>query len=63
MHPSPHLLTAGGLLALSGPASAMTGSTPPWKPVAVYDDGRRVYVEFPSSIVQGEMPPIFVIGS
>ncbi|MEA4838669.1 MAG: P-type conjugative transfer protein TrbG [Rhodospirillaceae bacterium] len=35
---------------------------PPWKPVAVYDDGRHVYVEFPTGIVQGEMPPLFVIG-
>jgi type IV secretion system protein VirB9 len=40
----------------------LTGDTPPWKPSAVYDDGRRVYVEFPRGIVQGEMPPIFVIG-
>ncbi|UCI05158.1 P-type conjugative transfer protein TrbG [Mesorhizobium sp. B1-1-8] len=40
----------------------LTGDAPPWKPVAVYDDGRRVYVEFPRGIVQGEMPPIFVIG-
>ncbi|BCG75370.1 P-type conjugative transfer protein TrbG [Mesorhizobium sp. 113-1-2] len=39
-----------------------TGDSPPWKPVSVYDDGRRVYVEFPRGIVQGEMPPIFVIG-
>ncbi|OJU49977.1 MAG: hypothetical protein BGO03_01295 [Mesorhizobium sp. 61-13] len=29
----------------------------------MYDDGRRVYFEFPRGIVQGEMPPIFVIGS
>lgn len=29
---------------------------PPWKPVAVY-------VEFPRGIVQGEMPPIFVLGA
>lgn len=41
----------------------LTGDTPPWRPVTVYDDGRRVYVEFPRGIVQGEMPPIFVIGS
>lgn len=41
----------------------LRGSNPPWKPVSVYDDGRRVYVEFPRGIVQGEMPPIFVIGS
>ncbi|WP_426240034.1 P-type conjugative transfer protein TrbG [Pararhizobium sp. DWP1-1-3] len=40
----------------------LTGGNPPCKPVAVYDDGRRVYVEFPRGIVQGEMPPIFVIG-
>ncbi len=40
----------------------LTGDNPPWKPIAVYDDGRRVYVEFPRGIVQGEMPPIFVIG-
>jgi len=40
----------------------LSGDNPPWKPVLVYDDGRRVYVEFPRGIVQGEMPPIFVIG-
>jgi type IV secretion system protein VirB9 len=39
-----------------------TGDNPPWRPTTVYDDGRRVYVEFPTGIVQGEMPPIFVIG-
>ncbi|MBE0578760.1 P-type conjugative transfer protein TrbG [Devosia sp.] len=41
----------------------LTGDAPPWRPVSVYDDGRRVYVEFPRGIVQGEMPPIFVIGA
>jgi len=41
----------------------LSGHTPPWRPVSVYDDGRRVYVEFPRGIVQGEMPPIFVIGA
>ena len=40
----------------------LTGDNPPWRPVSAYDDGRRVYVEFPRGIVQGEMPPIFVIG-
>src|SRR3546814_14364299 len=42
---------------------ALDGDRPAWRPVAVYDDGRRVYVEFPRGIVQGEMPPLFVIGS
>lgn len=40
----------------------LTGDTPPWRPVSVYDDGRRVYLEFPRGIAQGEMPPLFVIG-
>lgn len=40
----------------------ITGGNPPWKPVDVFDDGRKVYVEFPRGIVQGEMPPLFVIG-
>ena len=39
------------------------GDTPPWRPLAAYDDGRKVYIEFPRGIVQGEMPPLFVIGA
>ncbi|WP_316172244.1 P-type conjugative transfer protein TrbG [Bradyrhizobium sp. SZCCHNRI3037] len=38
------------------------GDDPPWRPVSVYDDGRKVYVEFSPGIVQGEMPPLFVTG-
>ncbi len=52
---------------IPGPAArnyryGLAGDAPPWRPVAVYDDGRRVYVEFPRGIVQGEMPPLFVSG-
>ncbi|WP_320177655.1 P-type conjugative transfer protein TrbG [Roseovarius pacificus] len=39
------------------------GDSPPWRPVSVFDDGRRVYVVFPAGIVQGEMPPLFVLGT
>ena len=39
------------------------GESPPWRPVSVFDDGRRVYVVFPAGIAQGEMPPLFVLGS
>ncbi len=42
---------------------ALSGDRTPWRPVTVYDDGRRVYVQFPQGIVQGEMPPLFVIGA
>jgi type IV secretion system protein TrbG len=38
------------------------GDNPPWRPISVYDDGRKAYIEFSPGIVQGEMPPLFVIG-
>jgi type IV secretion system protein TrbG len=38
------------------------GDTPPWRPVRAFDDGRQVFVEFPSGIAQGEMPPLWVLG-
>lgn len=42
---------------------AIEGDSPPWRPLTAYDDGRKVYVEFPQGVVQGEMPPLFVLGS
>ena len=39
------------------------GDRAPWRPVRAYDDGSRVYIEFPAGIVQGEMPPLFVVGA
>jgi type IV secretion system protein TrbG len=42
---------------------AIEGDMPPWRPVGAYDDGRKVYIEFSPGIVQGEMPPLFVIAS
>lgn len=41
---------------------AITGDRPPWRPVQAFDDGRRVYIQFPPGISQGEMPPLFVVG-
>ena len=41
----------------------LQGDSPPWRPVSVFDDGRRVYIVFPAGIVQGEMPPLFVLDS
>jgi len=38
------------------------GDNPPWRPLHVFDDGRKVYVEFPHGIAQGEMRPLFIIG-
>ena len=39
------------------------GDNPPWRPLRIFDDGRQVFIEFPETIAQGEMPPLFVIGA
>jgi type IV secretion system protein TrbG len=39
------------------------GDNPPWRPLHAFDDGRKVYIEFPRGIAQGEMPPLFIIGA
>ena len=41
---------------------AISGDNPPWKPVRAFDDGSKVYVEFPGRLDQGEAPPLFVVG-
>lgn len=41
---------------------AISGDNPPWRPVRAFDDGSKVYIEFPSRIDQGEAPPLFVVG-
>ncbi|MCX5565849.1 P-type conjugative transfer protein TrbG [Alcaligenes phenolicus] len=42
---------------------AVSGSNPPWKPLRAFDDGQKVYIQFPAGIAQGELPPLFVIGA
>ncbi|MGE0853215.1 MAG: P-type conjugative transfer protein TrbG [Hyphomicrobiaceae bacterium] len=38
------------------------GDNPPWRPLRAFDDGRQVFIAFPTGIGQGEMPPLWVIG-
>ena len=38
------------------------GDDPPWRPVRAFDDGSQVFIEFPSTLSQGEAPPLFVRG-
>ncbi|HCI2720159.1 P-type conjugative transfer protein TrbG [Pseudomonas aeruginosa] len=42
---------------------AISGSNPSWKPLRAFDDGEKVYIQFPAGIAQGELPPLFVIGA
>ncbi|WP_095046078.1 P-type conjugative transfer protein TrbG [Brevundimonas diminuta] len=41
---------------------AITGDAPPWRPLRAWDDGAKVYIEFPARLDQGEAPPLFVVG-
>jgi len=40
----------------------ITGDNPPWRPMRAFDDGQKVYIEFPRGIAQGDAPPLFVVG-
>ncbi|MER9425781.1 P-type conjugative transfer protein TrbG [Mesorhizobium sp. M0317] len=42
---------------------SIAGDTPPWRPTRAFDDGSRVYIEFPRRIDQGEAPPLFIVGA
>lgn len=42
---------------------AISGDNPPWKPARAFDDTRKVYIEFPRRIDQGEAPPLFIVGA
>jgi P-type conjugative transfer protein TrbG len=39
------------------------GDDPPWRPLRAFDDGRKVYIQMPSGLPQGEAPPLFVAGA
>lgn len=41
---------------------AVRGDRPPWRPLRAFDDGERVYIQFPAGIAQAELPPLFVVG-
>ncbi len=38
------------------------GDNPAWRPTRAFDDGHKVYIEFPTGVAQGQMPPLFVVG-
>ena len=40
----------------------ISGDSPPWRPLRAFDDGSKVFIQFPARIDQGEAPPLFVVG-
>jgi len=77
-YPASQLLALKGQQARAETASAIIADTnvnlehlrfryrlegdAPWKPARVFDDGAKVYIQFPSGLAQSEAPPLFVIG-
>lgn len=43
-------------------AYKISGDKPRWRPVRVFDDGLQTVIEFPPTVVQTDMPPLFVAG-
>jgi P-type conjugative transfer protein TrbG len=41
----------------------ITGATSSWRPLRAFDDGNKVYIQFPVGIGQGELPPLFIVGN
>jgi type IV secretion system protein VirB9 len=40
----------------------VSGDTPAWRPLRAFDDGEKVYIQFPAQIAQSDLPPLFIIG-
>ncbi len=41
----------------------VSGAAVSWRPLRVFDDGARVYIEFLANISTGEAPPLFIAGA
>ncbi|ADU14139.1 P-type conjugative transfer protein TrbG [Asticcacaulis excentricus] len=41
----------------------ITGARPAWRPVRAFDDGQKVYIEFPADLALGQAPPLFSVGA
>ncbi len=40
----------------------LSGGKPAWRPLRAFDDGVKIYIEFPAAISTIEAPPLFVLG-
>jgi len=36
------------------------GDSPNWRPIRVFDDGKKVFIQFPKTVSVSEAPPLFV---
>ena len=43
-------------------AYRIEGDRPSWRPLRVFDDGMRTYVEFKDGMALGDLPPLYLLG-
>lgn len=64
--PMPPLMLAGGAtvspdsLNFAYRIETTQGLPPRWRPLRVFDDGRKTYIEFPPALATSEAPPLFI---
>ena len=56
-------IAAGMDLSLLNFRYKVEGDRAEWRPLRVFDDGTRVFIEFAEGVAQSELPPLFVIGA
>ena len=39
---------------------SIKGDTPNWRPTRVFDDGQKIYIQFPEGLAVSEAPPLFI---
>jgi type IV secretion system protein VirB9 len=44
-------------------AYEISGDNPAWRPLRAFDDGQKVYLQFPADISQNELPPLFIVSA
>ena len=57
----------GGTARVDGPdletlnfSYKIKGDRPAWRPIRAFDDGMKVFIQFPQTITKSEAPPLFV---
>ena len=61
--PAAPVVVAEPDLARLNLAYRIKGPRVPWRPLRVFDDGRRTYVEFGPAVALADLPPLFVAGA
>jgi type IV secretion system protein VirB9 len=61
--PAAPVVVAEPDLARLNLAYRIKGPRVSWRPLRVFDDGRRTYVEFGPAVALGDLPPLFVAGA